>query len=55
MKAEFSGVCPDCDQPIRVGDDIRSGDEGWEHVICPEPNLPPLCTDCYLHHAGECA
>jgi len=36
MRARFASTCPDCGCPIRKGDEIKRGSNGYRHQDCPE-------------------
>jgi hypothetical protein len=60
LAAVHQTACPACDELIRPGDPIvRLVGVGWAHQHCgeyePPPPANPLCTHCYIHHAGDCA
>lgn len=62
VNAQFSTFCPDCGQPIKVGDSIHLLENvGWVHERCPnDPILDKLpsettCHTCWLiHPEGAC-
>lgn len=61
IEAKFAGACPGCGTRINEGDKIVYDDDadGWVHAtkcadgLLDEPSNP-LCTSCWIHHAGEC-
>lgn len=58
VEARFPSVCVDCGGPIREGDQILYGEDGWRHARCGLPDDEPrndLCSHCWTYHAGECA
>lgn len=63
--ARYEGLCPHCGDDIAVGDVIAwSSDHAIPmHEDCADTVLdgmrapvrqPPVCTQCWLAHAGEC-
>lgn len=38
--AKFSGVCPDCKLPIRIGDKLGKHNGRWAHIQCPPRQQP---------------
>ena len=51
--AQYPGRCPDCDEVIRVGDQVRYADDWVVHVDCEEsaPRERPVnetCTECWI-------
>jgi hypothetical protein len=64
MRAQANGNCPECQQPIWIGDWISPGPEqfkyaGWVHSSCPTDRAlnTAVCARCFQHKsiAGECA
>lgn len=61
IRATHRSICPDCESPVRPGDEIEmTADLDWVHVECPDelavPSSGPLvvCSSCHLMHAGDC-
>jgi len=38
--AKFSGTCPDCRMPIRIGDKLGKHNGRWAHIQCPPRQQP---------------
>lgn len=56
--AIYETRCPACPKPIEVGDPIVLTDDGWIHDGCEKPvpeSRNPICPECFIQHAGECA
>ena len=63
IEAQRNGHCPECDQPIWVGDWITPGPDGfkyagWTHSNCPTDRAltTPVCVRCFQHKSlsGAC-
>ena len=56
FEARYPGVCSDCEEPIRPGEQIVSlGDGEYEHVTCRPPDRPAaVCTTCWLTKPCDC-
>lgn len=62
-EAIFATRCPVCERPIDVGDPIVLPIDapGWLHAGCedrwdvPVESANPVCPECFIQHAGECA
>jgi hypothetical protein len=58
--ARYPGVCASCGERIKVGDLIRSTDDGYVHEDCDDPMYLPVtrkvevCTTCWLEKPCEC-
>jgi hypothetical protein len=56
--ARFHGTCTDCEDEIRVGEEIRSdGYGGFEHVACKKTQSErpaPVCPTCWLVQPCGC-
>lgn len=54
--ARYHGTCTDCEEEIRVGEEIRSDNYGgFEHVACRQPERPtPICPTCWLVQPCDC-
>ena len=57
FRASYKGVCADCDEPIQVGQLIRTEGDEYVHVKCaPARKLGEVCPSCWLEKSvtGTC-
>ncbi len=58
FQAKYPGWCPNCDDRIAEGDEVRhSGAGELMHNLCvddSEVRDVTACATCHLIHAGEC-
>ena len=58
--AKYHGHCEgDCDDSIEPGEQVSYVDDELMHVYCiprhqVQTRVTPVCSSCYLQHAGEC-
>ena len=57
FRARYEGVCADCDEPIQVGQLIRTEGDEYVYVRCaPARELGEVCPSCWLEKSvtGAC-
>lgn len=54
FRAQYDGVCGDCSEPIRRGQECTYLGDAVVHAVCPEP--PKICPTCFvqLPVSGRC-